>query len=65
VAVRFQQGRVFLLGGAAQAMPPKEGLGANTAIQSVQNLGGKLATVLQGLGTPKLLRTYHTECFFL
>ena len=39
VAERFQQGRVFLVGDAAHTMPPKEGLGANTAIQSAQNLG--------------------------
>ena len=45
VAERFQQGRVLLVGDAAHTMPPKEGLGANTAIQSAQNLGWKFAAV--------------------
>ena len=61
VAERFQQGRVFLVGDAAHTMPPKEGLGVNTAIQSAQNLGWKLAAVLQGSAGPGLLSTYHTE----
>jgi putative polyketide hydroxylase len=61
VAERFQQGRVFLVGDAAHTMPPKEGLGVNTAIQSAQNLGWKLAAVLGGLAAPELLSTYQTE----
>ena len=63
VAERFQDGRVFLLGDAAHTMPPKEGLGANTAIQSAQNLGWKLAAVLHGSAAPALLPTYETERF--
>jgi hypothetical protein len=42
-------------------MPPYLGLGVNTAIQSVQNLGWKLAAVLKGQATPELLGTYQTE----
>jgi putative polyketide hydroxylase len=61
VAERFQQGRVFLLGDAAHTMPPKEGLGVNTAIQSAQNLSWKLAAVLAGHAAPALLSTYETE----
>lgn len=61
VAERFQQGRVFLVGDAAHTMPPKEGLGANTAIQSAQNLGWKMAAVLNGLAAPELLFTYQAE----
>jgi putative polyketide hydroxylase len=61
VAERFQDGHVFLLGDAAHTMPPKEGLGANTAIQSAQNLGWKLSAVLNGSAAPALLSTYETE----
>ena len=61
VAERFQEGRVFLVGDAAHTMPPKMGLGVNTAIQSAQNLAWKLATVLKGHATPQLLSTYQTE----
>jgi len=61
VAERFHQGRVFLVGDAAHTMPPKEGLGVNTAIQSAQNLGWKLAAVLQGHASSGLLSTYSVE----
>jgi 2-polyprenyl-6-methoxyphenol hydroxylase-like FAD-dependent oxidoreductase len=61
VAEHFQVGRVFLLGDAAHTVPPKEGLGVNSAIQSAQNLGWKLATVLQGQASPTLLSTYEDE----
>lgn len=61
VADRFQEGRVFLVGDAAHTMPPKLGLGVNTAIQSAQNLAWKLAAVIHGLATPQLLETYQTE----
>jgi hypothetical protein len=61
VAEHFQRGRVFLVGDAAHTMPPKLGMGANTAIQSAQNLTWKLAAVLKGHASPRLLTTYQTE----
>jgi putative polyketide hydroxylase len=61
VAEHFQQGRIFLLGDAAHTMPPKLGLGANTAVQSAQNLAWKLAAVLKGQASPQLLATYEIE----
>lgn len=61
VADRFQEGRVFLVGDAAHTMPPKLGLGVNTAIQSAQNLAWKLAAVIHGQATPQLLATYQSE----
>jgi 2-polyprenyl-6-methoxyphenol hydroxylase-like FAD-dependent oxidoreductase len=61
VAERFGQGRVFLVGDAAHTMPPKLGLGANTAIQSAQNLAWKLAAVLKGQAPEALLATYQAE----
>jgi len=42
-------------------MPPKLGMGVNTAIQSAQNLAWKLATVLKGHAPPQLLATYEAE----
>ena len=47
VASQFQQGRVFLVGDAAHTMPAYKGLCVNTAIQSAQNLGWKLASVIR------------------
>jgi 2-polyprenyl-6-methoxyphenol hydroxylase-like FAD-dependent oxidoreductase len=61
VAEHFGQGRVFLVGDAAHTMPPKLGLGVNTAIQSAQNLAWKLAAVLKGQASPDLLATYEAE----
>jgi hypothetical protein len=42
-------------------MPPKWGLGVNTAIQSAQNLAWKLAAVLKGQAPHPLLATYQVE----
>lgn len=61
IAEQFQKGRVFLVGDAAHTMPAYKGLGANTAIQSAQNLGWKLAAVLKGQAAQELLATYPIE----
>jgi 2-polyprenyl-6-methoxyphenol hydroxylase-like FAD-dependent oxidoreductase len=61
VAERFRQGYVFLVGDAAHTMPPKLGMGANTAIQSAQNLAWKLAAVLKRQAPEALLATYEAE----
>lgn len=61
VADVFQRGRVLLAGDAAHTMPPKLGLGANSAIQSAQNLAWKLAAVLRGHASEDLLATYQVE----
>jgi putative polyketide hydroxylase len=61
VAEHFGQGRVFLVGDAAHTMPPKLGLGVNTAIQSAQNLAWKLAAVIGGQASQELLATYQAE----
>jgi hypothetical protein len=42
-------------------MPPKLGMGVNSAIQSAQNLAWKLAAVLKGHAPPQLLATYEAE----
>ena len=61
VADQFQCGRVFLVGDAAHTMPPFKAGGANTAIQSADNLAWKLAAVLNGQAEPALLSTYQAE----
>ncbi|MFE0025286.1 FAD-dependent monooxygenase [Amycolatopsis sp. NPDC059021] len=61
VAERFAEGRVFLAGDAAHAMPPMAAAGANTAIADVANLTWKLAAVLAGNAPATLLDSYHAE----
>jgi putative polyketide hydroxylase len=61
IADQFRCGRVFLVGDSAHTMPPLKGGGANTGIQSAQNLAWKLAAVLHGTAGAELLDTYHTE----
>jgi len=53
--------RVFLAGDAAHRFPPAGGFGMNTGIQDAHNLAWKLAAVLKGKASPKLLQTYETE----
>jgi len=60
-AERFQQGRVFLAGDAAHAMPPTGGFGGNTGVQDAHNLAWKLALVLKGVAGAELLSTYDAE----
>ncbi|BBX45270.1 FAD-dependent monooxygenase [Mycobacterium cookii] len=61
VADQFDCGRVLLVGDCAHTMPPFKAGGANTAIQSADNLAWKLAAVLKGCAGPALLATYHAE----
>ena len=61
VADQFACGRAFFVGDSAHTMPPFKAGGANTAIQSADNLAWKLAAVVNGLAKPALLSTYHTE----
>lgn len=61
VAQAYSHGRVFLAGDAAHLFTPTGGLGYNTAIDDVCNLGWKLAGVLQGWAPPSILATYHAE----
>jgi len=62
VAEHFSQGRVFLAGDAAHALPPtRGGWGANTGIADAHNLAWKLAAVLSGNALPALLDSYDAE----
>lgn len=60
-AIRFQDGRIFLVGDAAHVMPPNGGFGGNTGVQDAHNLAWKLAMVLKNVAGEALLSTYDTE----
>jgi 2-polyprenyl-6-methoxyphenol hydroxylase-like FAD-dependent oxidoreductase len=61
VAERFAEGRVFIGGDAAHLFTPTGGLGYNTAVEDAVNLGWKLAAVLKGEASPRLLESYEAE----
>jgi 2-polyprenyl-6-methoxyphenol hydroxylase-like FAD-dependent oxidoreductase len=61
VAHSFQQGRIFICGDAAHLMPPNGGFGGNTGIHDAHNLAWKLALVINGAASPRLLDSYETE----
>lgn len=61
VVNRYRQGRIFLAGDSAHLFTPAAGLGYNTSIEDVANLGWKLAATLQGWGGPELLSSYEVE----
>jgi 3-(3-hydroxy-phenyl)propionate hydroxylase len=57
----FQHGRVLFVGDVAHVMSPFGARGGNSAIQDADNLGWKLAAVVQGAAAPALLHTYSDE----
>jgi 2-polyprenyl-6-methoxyphenol hydroxylase-like FAD-dependent oxidoreductase len=57
----YQTKRVFLAGDAAHLFTPLGGMGMNTGIGDVMNLGWKLAAVQAGWAGPHLLESYETE----
>jgi 2-polyprenyl-6-methoxyphenol hydroxylase-like FAD-dependent oxidoreductase len=61
VAERYASGRVLMAGDAIHLFTPTGGLGYNTAVDDVCNLGWKLAAVLHGWGGPRLLESYEIE----
>jgi len=58
---RFRHGRVLFSGDAAHGVSPFGARGANSGVQDADNLGWKLALVLQGIATDALLDTYADE----
>src|ERR1700722_3528609 len=52
---------VFIAGDACHTHSPKAGQGMNVSMQDGFNLGWKLASVLRGRSSPKILHTYSDE----
>ena len=61
VARTYQKGRVMCIGDAVHRHPPINGLGSNTCISDAFNLAWKLAHVLRGAASTKLLETLTIE----
>lgn len=61
LAERFSNGRVILVGDSAHTMSPTGGMGMNTGIQEVLDLGWKLQGTLEGWGGEELLKSYEIE----
>lgn len=61
VAKKYHIGNVFLCGDAAHSFPPTGGLGLNSGLADVHNIAYKIAAVLQGRATSRLLETYVEE----
>ncbi|MEE8495982.1 MAG: FAD-dependent oxidoreductase [Xanthomonadales bacterium] len=58
---RFVHNRVIFIGDAAHLVSPFGARGANSGIQDVDNLGWKLALILDGKAPPRLLESYDYE----
>lgn len=58
---RFLHGRVIFAGDAAHQVSPFGARGANSGIQDADNLGWKLALVVQGRSPASLLESYDRE----
>ncbi|WP_244815470.1 FAD-dependent monooxygenase [Caballeronia sp. Lep1P3] len=58
---RLRADRIFLAGDAAHIHSPAGAQGMNTGIQEAFNLGWKIARMLAGGASERLLDTYHTE----
>ncbi len=60
-AATYRERRVLLAGDAAHVHSPAGGQGLNIGVQDAVNLGWKLAQVVKGISTEKLLDTYESE----
>jgi 3-(3-hydroxy-phenyl)propionate hydroxylase len=58
---KFRHGRVLFAGDSAHQVSPFGARGANSGIQDVDNLGWKLALVLEGRAPENLLDSYDAE----
>ena len=53
--------RIFITGDACHTHSPKAGQGMNVSMQDAFNLGWKLASVLKGQCSPRILHSYSNE----
>ncbi len=60
-AASYREGRVLLAGDAAHVHYPVGGQGLNLGVQDAVNLGWKLAQVVEGTSSERLLDTYRAE----
>ncbi len=58
---RFVHERIIFAGDSAHVVSPFGARGGNGGIQDVDNLGWKLAAIIQGEATPTLLESYDDE----
>ncbi|HWF87425.1 MAG TPA: FAD-dependent monooxygenase [Pyrinomonadaceae bacterium] len=58
---KFSEGRCFVAGDAAHIHSPAGAQGMNTGIQDAYNLAWKLALVVKGFASEKLLDSYNEE----
>jgi 3-(3-hydroxy-phenyl)propionate hydroxylase len=58
---RFVHGRVIFVGDSAHQVSPFGARGANSGMQDAENIAWKLAAVLNGEGTARLIESYETE----
>lgn len=61
LARQYRKGNVFLVGDSAHTMSPTGGMGMNTGMQEVFDLGWKLEGALRGWAGPQLLDSYEIE----
>lgn len=61
LAARFRSGPVFLVGDAAHVHSPVGAQGMNTGLQDAHNLACKLADVIRGGASPRVLERYEAE----
>ena len=61
VAESWSDGRVFLAGDAAHLSPPFAGLGLSSGLRDAHNLAWKLAAVVGGRSSTRLLGSYESE----
>ncbi len=61
IAERLRARNVFLAGDAAHPLPPTGGQGMNTALGDVHNLCWKIALVVRGLASDRILDSYEAE----
>lgn len=58
---QFGKGRVWMAGDAVRQVTPAGGYGMNTGVGDALALGWTLAAVIQGWGSPDLLKAYEAE----